>query len=106
MVKLIKIIFYFLTFSYSLLAEDRIITEKELIAHSSQSSCWIKIDKNIYNITDYISIHQEKFKYNLTKWCGKDSTKSWVDKDGKKKGHSRKAKNLLKKYQIGILDVN
>ena len=86
-----------------LVAQERIITSTELKANANGSSCWIQIDNYVYDITPYLSEHATTHEYALVKWCGKDATSGWKDKDGKNKSHSRKAATLLRKYRIGAM---
>ncbi|MBL8020800.1 MAG: cytochrome b5 domain-containing protein [Leptospirales bacterium] len=88
-------------FSASVRAQDRILSLGELQSHSTAADCWTLIDQNVYDITSYLSEHASAHEYSLVKWCGKDSSAAWKDKDGKAKPHSRKAENLLRKYRIG-----
>lgn len=86
-----------------LFAQGRIIASDELKANANASSCWIQIENSVYDITAYLSEHATTHEYALVKWCGKDATSGWKDKDGKNKSHSRKAATLLRKYRIGEL---
>lgn len=99
MVKFILISIF--VFSASVKAQDRSISLSEFQSHATEADCWILIDQNVYDISSYLSEHASAHEYSLTKWCGKDSSVAWKDKDGKAKPHSRKAENLLRKYRIG-----
>ena len=81
--------------------EDRTISRTDLQGHATPESCWIQIESTIYDVTEYLAEHKDKHDYDLARWCGKDATPGWLDKDGKAKPHSRKAQNLLVRYRIG-----
>jgi len=101
MVKLWFALIFFL--SAALSSQDSAFSLDEVQRHSTPSDCWILIDRNVYDLSSYLSEHATKHEYNLSKWCGKDASKAWKDKDGKDKPHSRKAEILLRKYRIGVL---
>ena len=85
----------------ALAGEDRTISRTDLQGHATPESCWIQIESTIYDVTEYLAEHKDKHEYDLARWCGKDATPGWLDKDGKAKPHSRKAQNLLVRYRIG-----
>jgi cytochrome b involved in lipid metabolism len=90
-------------FGCALAGEEGKISATDLQGHSTPESCWIQIDQNVYDITDYLAEHKNQHEYDLARWCGKDATSGWLDKDGKAKPHSRKAKNMLPRYRIGSM---
>lgn len=87
----------------SLAGKEPGISADELKAHNTTESCWIQIEKDVYDVTDYIAEHKDKHSYDLARWCGRDATSGWQDKDGKSKPHSRKANNMLPRYRIGSI---
>lgn len=87
----------------TLAGEERSFSRKDLEAHKASDSCWIKIENSVYDVTDYLAEHKNKHEYDLARWCGKDATPGWLDKDGKAKPHSRKARTLLLRYRIGSI---
>lgn len=36
---------------------NRTITYKELQEHKSSGSCWILVEKNVYDVTSYLAYH-------------------------------------------------
>lgn len=92
-------------FGGMLVAEGPTFSLAKIQRHSTANDCWIVIDRDVYDITKYLIEHTSEHTYDLSKWCGKDSSQAWRDKDGKNKPHSRKAENLLKKYRIGSLQL-
>lgn len=95
------LVFYF--FPMSTFSKDKFISHEELAKHQSRDSCWLLIDGSIYDISSYMNEHAEKYQYDLTKWCGKDASQAWKDKDGRDKKHSRKSHILLESFKIGTL---
>lgn len=70
--------------------------------HASADNCWLVINNNVYNVTDYIASHPGgKF---ITDGCGKDATELFETRPmGSKTPHSDKARDIMAKYYIGDL---
>ena len=88
----------------SLIAAEKVykkIAVKEIIKHNSKESCWIVINKSVFDVTSYISKHPAP-PVIMLKYCGKDGTKGYATK-GMSKPHSEKSHQLLKSYKIGQL---
>ena len=67
--------------------------------HDTADNCWIIIDKNIYEMTSYMSSHPGGAK-TIIPWCGKESTNAFnTIKNGK--GHSTAAEMDLDLYYLG-----
>lgn len=67
--------------------------------HNTADNCWIIIDKNIYEMTSYMSSHPGGAK-TIIPWCGKESTNAFnTIKNGK--GHSTAAEMDLDLYYLG-----
>jgi cytochrome b involved in lipid metabolism len=76
---------------------------KEIVSqHKNSSDCWLIIDRNVFDVTRYVSAHQ-KFDFDITPYCGRDATKFWYEKPGRGNSHSRKAEMIHKRYLIGNL---
>jgi hypothetical protein len=58
------------------------------------------IEGVIYNITSYIQTHQERYRSDISSWCGKDATVGWQTKGQKNKGHSKKAGLVLRSIEV------
>lgn len=71
----------------------------EVAKHASSSSCWMIIDKKVYDITSYFGSHPGG-NYYLSQYCGKDATTAF---DVSPHAHSTYAANLLSKYLLGDL---
>ena len=78
-------------------SSNKPVTLDELSKHSSSEGCWIMIEGNIYDMTDYISKHPGKGK--ILEGCGKDATELF--KGGGGHIHSQAARLILRDYQIG-----
>ena len=77
------------------------ITMETLLTHNSQASCWLLINNNVYDVTNYISAHpggQQRIISN----CGKESTIAF-DTRGGSGSHSTYARNLLAGFLVGPL---
>lgn len=103
MVRIVFISVAALLVGCALAGKEPAISPEELKAHNTPESCWIQIEQDVYNVTDYIAEHKDKHSYDLARWCGRDATSGWMDKDGKNKPHSRKANNMLPRYRIGSM---
>lgn len=89
-------------FSVSL-ADSGTIGLDELKRHATARSCWIAIDGQVYDITDYLAEHAQEHQFSLDSFCGTDATAGWNNKNNTGKSHSRKASIQLKRYKIGTL---
>jgi cytochrome b involved in lipid metabolism len=71
--------------------------------HNAPDNCWLVINNNIYNLTDYISDHPGGEK-NITDYCGKEATAAFETKgSGSGETHSDEARQILEQYYIGSL---
>lgn len=103
MKKAIYIFFYLFTaslFAINIYASDS-HTLSEVAKHNNPSDCWMVINKNVYNLTDYLPDHDREL--NIRSWCGTDATADYLDKNGVNRSHSTYADSLLNKYIIGTL---
>jgi len=78
--------------------QGTIFTIEEVRQHASKNNCWIIINGNVYNVTEYILSGQHKPV--IIDGCGIDATALF---DEVRKHTEAKAQNLLKKYYIGVL---
>lgn len=74
-------------------------TLADVAAHSTPNDCWIAVNGNVLNVTDFIAkgLHPND---KIENGCGKDAT-SMFEAVGKHDGG--KAQAALKQYQIGTL---
>jgi cytochrome b involved in lipid metabolism len=71
--------------------------------HNTSTDCWLVIDNNIYNVTDYIPNHPGGEK-EIADYCGKDATAAFETKGGKSgQTHSDQARQILAQFYIGDL---
>lgn len=83
-------------------AGDETYSQAEVSRHQSKSDCWITIDGDVFDVTDYVARHR-KFDYDIAKHCGSDASALWQKKPGTGEAHSRKAERLLSRYYVGKL---
>jgi cytochrome b5 len=79
----------------------KVYTVDEFIKHNTKDSCFVLIDKYIYDVTKFLNDHPGSFKV-LFKCCGKDCTKGYADK-GINEAHTKKAHGMKDKMIVGIL---
>jgi len=73
----------------------------EISEHSSESDCWLAVEGQVYDVTEFIPSHPGGDK--ILAGCGKDATNLFtVDGSGGRK-HSNTAKQLIEDYKIGEL---
>jgi hypothetical protein len=72
-------------------------------AHNAPDDCWLVINNNIYNVSDYVGAHPGGEK-NIINYCGKDATTAFETRTtGSGTPHSDRAREMLAKYYIGDL---
>lgn len=71
----------------------------EVAFHNSAADCWMIIDGNVYDLTDYMS-HPGGDEFRL--YCGMDGTDAYNQIHGGR-GHSDYADSLLENYLLGSL---
>ena len=79
----------------------KVYTVEEFIKHNNKESCFVLIDKYIYDVTKFLTDHPGSYKI-LFKCCGKDCTKGYADK-GIGESHSKKSHGMRDKMIVGIL---
>ena len=73
-------------------------TSSQVAEHSTSSSCWVIYNTGVYDITTYLTIHNQRYS-NITSWCGTDITTAY---DSERK-HNSSADSLLETFKIGAL---
>lgn len=76
--------------------KNKTFTKKQVSKHNTRDDAWVIYKKKVYDVTDWISKHPGGDA--IMKGIGKDITKLF---DGR--GHSNKARKIMKKYYIGDL---
>ncbi|KAK2999197.1 hypothetical protein RJ639_022776 [Escallonia herrerae] len=75
----------------------QVFTLSQVAQHKSKKDCWFIINGRVLNVTKFLEEHPGGEEV-LIESAGKDATKEFEDV-----GHSKAAKNLLLKYQVGYL---
>nr|XP_048322594.1 cytochrome b5-like [Ziziphus jujuba var. spinosa] len=70
---------------------------QEVAQHKSKKDCWFVINGRVLDVTKFLEEHPGGEEV-LLESAGKDATKDFEDI-----GHSKAAKHLLLKYQVGVL---
>lgn len=73
------------------------ITKEEVAKHNSEQSCWVIVDKSVYDVTNFIPQHPGG-KDKILPYCGGDATDAFFGK-----GHSSQAQDLLATFKVGDL---
>lgn len=83
-------------------------TIAQVAEHGSKNDCWTIINKNVYDITEYIPRHQGGDE--IIAACGKDGTTLFTERKtesgdsvGSGTPHSSSAESQLESLQIGII---
>ena len=71
----------------------------EVAKHNTLKSCWIVVEKKVYDVTGMIPHHNPI----IQKQCGKDATEGFKTQGWSGGKHSKKAHNIRKSKQVGIL---
>ena len=82
-------------------ASLKTLTWEEVKAHASPQSCYVVIENIVYNMSAVLGKHEKEYGVDISKYCGRDGTKGWLEKEDKKKPHSRKSKLLLNQLVVG-----
>ena len=73
----------------------------EVARHATADDCWLVIDNQVYDVTDYLSKHEPML--DIQAWCGQDASQDYHDKAGKGEDHGSRADEALTQYLIGQL---
>ncbi len=76
-------------------------TIDQVAEHDTEQSCWIIIDRQVYDVTSFLQEHPGGMEYLLDNAGGIDATIEFENYR-----HSSLAREMLKKYWIGILEEN
>ncbi|KAA0199141.1 hypothetical protein HAZT_HAZT000067 [Hyalella azteca] len=72
-------------------------SREEVKKHCNQQDCWIIIDRQVYDVTQYLAEHPGGVDVIL-EYGGRDATAAFLQK-----GHSADAEEILSSYLIGSL---
>ncbi|MFU8817051.1 MAG: cytochrome b5 domain-containing protein [Pseudomonadales bacterium] len=81
---------------------ERVIPLAEVQQHDSLDDCWMAIDGEVYDLTDYVPQHPTPPAV-LAPWCGSEATEGMRTK-GYGRDHSPAAWAMLDDYRIGTLE--
>ena len=79
--------------------ESKVYSMDEVTKHNSKNSCWSVIRGKVYNLTDWVDKHPGGSD-KILNICGKDGTEIFE----KVHGGKEKPENILKRFEIGILE--
>jgi cytochrome b involved in lipid metabolism len=76
-------------------------TLAEVAEHDQLDDCWMAIEGQVYDFTDYIDQHPTPPSV-LAPWCGREATEGMRTK-GYGRDHSERAWQMAESYRIGAL---
>lgn len=76
------------------------VTQDELAKHSTKEDCWLQIDSNVYDVTNFISKHPGKDA--ILFGCGKDAT-AMFNKRPDGTSHSDRARVTMTQFKVGTV---
>jgi cytochrome b involved in lipid metabolism len=83
---------------------EKVISLEELSKHSSETDCWMAIDGAVYDMSQYIKLHQEECKkMKFVDYCGVDASEVWKKTESGKSPHKKKSYRSLEKAKVGQL---
>ena len=77
------------------------ITLETVAEHDTPDDCWMAIDGEVYDFTDYLDKHPAPPAVMNT-WCGKEASEAYHTK-GYGRDHSAAADAMLPQYRVGPL---
>ncbi len=77
------------------------ITAAQLSAHNNESDCWIRIDDDVYNVTNFISMHPGG-RQKLISHCGIDATADFAAVGHSDTALTKRAALLAAKIVLGL----
>lgn len=78
-----------------------VYTLDELAGHDTLESCWMAVEGQVYDITDYVPMHPTPPDV-LLPWCGREATEGMRTK-GYGRDHSPAAWAMLEDYLVGTV---
>nr|KAJ0215782.1 hypothetical protein LSAT_V11C300156580 [Lactuca sativa] len=81
-------------------SEAKVLSLEEVSKHATKEDCWLVISGKVYDITPFLDDHPGGDEV-LVLATRKDATEEFEDV-----GHSQNARDMLKDYYVGDIDVN
>ena len=81
--------------------EGTVYTLEEVAEHDNAEDCWMVIEGNVYDFTDYMPNHPAP-PVVMVGWCGREATEGMTTK-GYGNNHSDAAWEMMAPYQVGVL---
>ncbi|MFP4207603.1 MAG: cytochrome b5 domain-containing protein [Wenzhouxiangella sp.] len=85
-------------------ADPASFTMAEVAEHDTLDDCWMVIEGEVYDFTDYIPEHPSPARV-MAPWCGEEATEGMRTK-GIGRDHSPAAWAMMEDYRIGELEGN
>jgi len=76
-------------------------TWEEVAKHTTEDDCWVVLYNKVYDVTNFLLEHPGGPGSILEQTGGLDATGPFEEHN-----HSQNAKEILKKYQIGLIDLD
>ena len=77
--------------------DDKQYSLADIAVHNSREDCWMAIENEVYNVTEFISKHPGGDK--ILQGCGKDATSLFTSQPA----HKGNAQDIKEQYEIGKL---
>ncbi|XP_071691046.1 cytochrome b5-like [Rutidosis leptorrhynchoides] len=81
-------------------SENKLLSLAEVSKHDNKNDCWLIISGKVYDITPFLDDHPGGDEV-LTQATKKDATEDFEDV-----GHSQNARDMLKDFYVGDIDVS
>ena len=78
-------------------------TMEEIAMHSTADDCWLLINGNVYDVTEYIDGGKHPGGAALLQGCGVEGTELFMDRPNGSGPHSEQAQGYLENFLIGTL---
>lgn len=79
------------------------ITRADVALHATTNDCWMAINGNVYDVTEYIASRDHPGGSEILKGCGTDATALFTSRPELGTPHSATAQEKLLQYSIGTL---
>jgi len=78
------------------------LSKADVAKHATESDCWVIVNNNIYNVTNYIPNHPAG-PQTIIPLCGADATEAFNTRNGKGP-HLPKANQQLESMLVGAIE--